>query len=147
MDERDGFLFYKSFYDVVKALPQRDQKRMLVAIIELGLTDTIDETLPTWMKATLIQIQATINAAQKRRKIGHENGKKGGAPRGNQNAAKKNNQLVDSKQPKEKEKENGKGNAKANTFSIRKGNNTSSGMASPNGGQPSDDDESDWEEP
>lgn len=141
--ERDGFLFYKSFYDVVKELPKRDQNRMLIAIIELGLTDTIDETLPIRMKAALIQIRASINAAQKKRDQARENGKKGGAPVGNQNASKKkdkNNQSVDLKQPKEKE--NRKGNAKANTFTIRKGYNTSSGMAILEGGQPSDD--SDW---
>lgn len=157
--ERDAFVFYRSFYDVVKMMPKRDQNRMLIAIIELGLTDTIDESLPIMMKASLIQIQASINAAQKRRKTAQENGKKGGAPKGNQNASKKNNQNNPSVEQKTtennlKEKENGKGNAKANTFSIRKGDNTSSGMAPLDEGQPSDDeeptvvfDEEGWEDP
>ena len=143
--ERDAFVFYKSFYDVVKMFPKRDQNRMLVAIIELGLTNTIDETLPLKMRAALRQMQESVNSAQKRREINQRNGKKGGAPKGNQNASKKNNQnnpSVESKTTENnlKEKENRKGNAKANTFTIRKGY-TSSDLASPDGGQSSDDDE------
>lgn len=157
--ERDAFVFYRSFYDVVKMFPKREQNRMLIAIIELGLTDTIDETLPLRMRAALRQMQESVNSAQKRREINQKNGKKGGAPKGNQNASKKNNQNNPSVEQKTtennlKEKENGKGNAKANTFSIRKGDNTSSGMAPLDEGQPSDDeeptvvfDEEGWEDP
>lgn len=156
MDEdsvKNGFVFYRSFLEIVLMFPKKDQGRMLRAVIELGLNGMIDENLPLAMKTALHQMQATFIATEKRREINSKNGKKGGAPKGNQNAKRKNGQ----KQPKTtennpettennlKDKENRKGNIKDNTFSIRKGNETSSGMAPLEEGQPSDDDKYPWE--
>lgn len=107
--ERKGFVFYTSFYEAITdkdvGLTKTEQLDLFIAISEYSLYGVIPE-LTGRSKAMWILIKPQLDANNNR----YENGKKGGAPTGNQNAKKttknnlkttKNNQ----KQPKEKEKE------------------------------------------
>lgn len=96
---RESFIFYKSFYDSIKELDPKDQVLIYNAIFELQFYGKETE-LNSVSKSIFKLIIPLLEANNKR----YENGKKGGAPKGNQNARKhkqettKNNQ----KQPKNK---------------------------------------------
>ena len=97
---RDSFIFYKSFYDSIKELDPKDQVLIYNAIFEFQFYGKEVE-LNSVSKSIFKLIIPLLEANNKR----YENGKKGGAPKGNQNARKykkeettKNNQ----KQPKNK---------------------------------------------
>ena len=138
--ERDSFVFYRSFYNVIQMLPKEENRiRMLLAVVKLGLEDVIDEDLPLEMRMALTQMQASIKGAKDRHDRAVENGKKGGAPKGNQNARKgKNNQ--------NNPNVNDNVNANANDNVNDNVNIVSSDMAIPDGGQSSDD-PIEWEDP
>lgn len=112
MDNRKGFVFYRSFYEAITdkdvGLTKTEQLDIFLAISEYCLFGVVPE-LTGRSKAMWILIKPQLDANNNR----YENGTKGGAPKGNQNAKKttknnlkttKNNQ----KQPKEKEKEKDK---------------------------------------
>ena len=87
---RDAFVFYRSFFNVASMLPtEEDQITMLLAIIRLGLEEEIDDSLPLEMKMALTQMAASIKGASDKHDRAVANGRKGGAPKGNKNAAKK----------------------------------------------------------
>ena len=97
---RESFIFYKSFYDSIKELDPKDQVLIYNAIFEHQFYGNEVE-LNNVSKSIFKLIIPLLEANNKR----YENGKKGGAPKGNQNARKykqeettKNNQ----KQPKNK---------------------------------------------
>jgi hypothetical protein len=118
-NERKGFVFYRSFYEAITdkdvGLTKTEQLDLFLAISEYCLFGVVPE-LTGRSKAMWILIKPQLDANNNR----YENGTKGGAPKGNQNAKKttekqpkttekqpkttKNNQ----KQPKEKEKEKDK---------------------------------------
>lgn len=130
--ERNSFLFYRSFYNIINMLPSEDdQNKMLRALVKLGLDDVIDDTLPLEMRMVLTQMQESIRGAKNRYDRAVENGKRGGAPRGNQNARKdKNNQNNPNVNVNDLVNINDKVNDK----------NTSSDSAPTDGSQSSDDD-------
>ncbi len=117
--ERKGFVFYTSFYEAITdkdvGLTKTEQLDLFIAISEYSLYGVIPE-LTGRSKAMWILIKPQLDANNNR----YENGKKGGAPKGNSNAKKttknnqkttKNNQKTTKnnlKQPKEKEKEKDK---------------------------------------
>lgn len=110
--ERKGFVFYTSFYEAITdkdvGLTKTEQLDLFIAISEYSLYGVIPE-LTGRSKAMWILIKPQLDANNNR----YENGKKGGAPKGNSNAKKttKNNQKTtknNQKQPKEKEKEKDK---------------------------------------
>lgn len=110
---RKGFIFYKSFYDSIKELDPKDQAQIYNAIFEYQFNNTIIE-LNGVCKSIFTLIIPQLDANNNR----YENGCKGGAPKGNQNARKNNqettekqpneNQKTTKKQPKEKDKEKDK---------------------------------------
>lgn len=90
--ERDSFVFYRSFKNAVCALPESMRLQMLMAILDYALDGK--EPPPDGVERAVLElIRPQLEANNKR----YENGKKGGAPKGNNNAAKgkkttKNNQ-------------------------------------------------------
>lgn len=111
--KRDGFIFYRSFYDAVKDLDAEEFKASVSAICEYALNDEIkEETALSRVILALVKPQIDKN---KERYI---NGCKGGAPKGNSNAKKttENNQEQpkttenNQKQPKDKDKVKDKDN-------------------------------------
>lgn len=103
---KDSFIFYNSFYYALKELPPEDKSLVLDAICEYALLDKpIDlEKLAPTAKIALILIEPQLKANNKR----YEDGFKGGAPKGNQNAKKKqpNNHRLKPKQPNDNENDN-----------------------------------------
>jgi hypothetical protein len=120
-EEITGFVFYKSFYEAVKQLQNAEDKCIIYqAICDYSFYD-IEPTLEGITAIIWTLIKPQIDANIKKR----NDGKKGGAPKGNSNAKKQpkttivdleNNHRLNEKQPKEKEnaKENAKEKANAN---------------------------------
>ena len=101
--ERESFVFYRSFYEGIKELPRDIQGEVLTAIMEYGLNGVTTENQKPITKAMFALIKPQLDANNQR----FENGKNGGAPKGNQNARKqpKNNQETTEKQPKSNQKQ------------------------------------------
>ena len=120
-EEITGFVFYKSFYEAVKQLQNAEDKCIIYqAICDYSFYD-IEPTLEGITAIIWTLIKPQIDANIKKR----NDGKKGGAPKGNSNAKKQpkttivdleNNHRLNEKQPKEKEnaKENDKDKENAN---------------------------------
>jgi Family of unknown function (DUF6291) len=105
---RDGFVFYRSFYESAKALSDEDKLEFYDAIFEFALNQNETKTKPL-VNAFINLVKPQIEANNRR----YENGKKGGRPSKNdakenlnETKAKPNNNLDETKaKPKEKEKE------------------------------------------
>ena len=93
---RESFIFYRSFYESIKELDPLDQVQIYNAIFEYEFYKKNNE-LKGVCKSIFTLIIPQLIANDKR----YENGKKGGAPKGNQNAKKqpKNNLETTEKQP------------------------------------------------
>lgn len=98
---RDSFIFYRSFYEAIREIPEENQLDVYNAIINYGLNQEEIE-LKGVSKAIFSLVKPNIEAATKRYDAQIENGKKGGAPKGNNNAKKqpKNNPKTTQEQPK-----------------------------------------------
>lgn len=80
---RDSFVFYRSYAEAMKEL-DTDQKSALLDAICMYALDCIEPEINGVVRALFALIKPQIDSNNVR----YENGKKGGAPRGNQNAAK-----------------------------------------------------------
>lgn len=81
--ERDSFVFYRSFKVAVYALPENMQLSIIKAILDYALDGK--EPSPDGVERAILElIRPQLEANNKR----YENGKKGGAPKGNKNAKK-----------------------------------------------------------
>ncbi|HET8838480.1 MAG TPA: DUF6291 domain-containing protein [Flavobacteriaceae bacterium] len=111
---RDGFIFYRSFYEGIKELPREIQGEVLTAIMEYGLNGATTESLKPVAKAIFTLIKPQIDANNKK----FENGSKGGRPSKKETEPKPNENQDETKQepkpenPKPKEKEKEKVNVK-----------------------------------
>ena len=127
--ERDGFVFYRSFYEGIKELPRDIQGDVLTAIMEYGLNGVTTDNLKPFAKAMFALIRPQIDANNQR----FANGKNGGRPKKTDD---ENNQTVTEQKPnnnqtetkpepkekvKEKEKEKVKEESKSNTPFIPQG--------------------------
>ena len=104
---RESFVFYNSFLEGIETLSTPEEKwEATKAILYYGLKD-IDKPPEGYAKIPYIMAKPQIEANNKR----YENGKKGGAPKGNKNAQKreKENQKITvgcfEKQPKNNQKQ------------------------------------------
>lgn len=98
---RDGFIFYRSFFEGIKELPRDIQGEVLTAIMEYGLNGETTENLKPVAKAMFALIKPQIDANNKK----YENGNKGGRPKKETEVKPNNNQSITKPKPKEKEKE------------------------------------------
>lgn len=90
---RESFIFYASFYEALKELPDDIRLKVFDAVCEFALSG-VEPALVGVEKAIFALIKPQISANHAR----YENGCKGGAPKGNQNA-RKNNQTETEEQP------------------------------------------------
>ncbi len=106
---RDSFIFYRSFYEAIKQLPESNQLELYNAIIEYSLNET-ELSVSTISNAFFTLVKPQIDANIRR----YKNGCKGGATKGNTNAKKqskttdkqpKNNLKTTYKQPKNNQKQ------------------------------------------
>ena len=100
--ERETFIFYRSFRDAFRALDKDVRLRMYEAVINYGL-DLIEPHFEGIEKVLWTLVRPQLEANNKR----FENGCKGGAPIGNQNARKqpKDNRETTKKQPRNNQKQ------------------------------------------
>ena len=106
-----GVVILPSYYEAIKDLPDSERILMYDAMVCYGLYGEVID-LPPILKSMFTLIKPNIDSSQNRHKASTENGKKGGAPEGNQNARKKqpennqtNNQTDNQDIEKEKEKD------------------------------------------
>ena len=114
-EEITGFVFYKSFYEAVKQLQNAEDKCIIYqAICDYSFYD-IEPTLDGVTAIIWTLIKPQIDANIKKR----NDGKRGGAPKGNSNAKKQpkttivdleNNHRLNQKQPKENDNDKEKDN-------------------------------------
>lgn len=111
--ERKGFIFYASFYEAIKELPNENQLKVYQAITNFALTGIEPNDLNGIEKAVFILIKPQIIANNKR----YENGCGGGRPKkdkeidkktkektnGFKNKKPKQNQDITKQKPKEKD--------------------------------------------
>lgn len=83
IQKKDGFIFYKSFYDSINALDESMHLEVYKALAEYGLTGEMGDDLSPIAKALLTAMIPTIDNANKRYVASVENGKKGGRPKKN----------------------------------------------------------------
>ncbi len=93
-----GVVIPPSFYEALQPLEPLDRLSVLEAVLEYGLYGAVPD-LPPLQSSLFKLMQPIIDSSQRRYAAAVENGKKGGAPKGNQNASKK-------KQPVEQPKIN-----------------------------------------
>lgn len=100
----ESFVFYRSFLEAAEKIPEKYQMHFIKSIIFYALDGAEPDfsTLPNAVKPlfemAMIGIKPNINASNRRREASIANGKKGGAPKGNQNAQKQ--QQNNLKQPR-----------------------------------------------
>jgi hypothetical protein len=108
---RDGFIFYRSFYDAIKDLPRDIQGEIYTAIMEYSLNGKETENLNPIARSLFALMKPQIDANNKR----FENGRKGGRPKSdnkpniNQVITKtkpSNNQNKTKVKPKDKDNDN-----------------------------------------
>ena len=102
--KRESFIFYKSFYESIKELDPLDQVQIYDAIFKYQF-EAEEIELEGICKSIFTLIIPQLEANNKR----YLNGLKGGAPKGNQNATKKqpkNNLELTKKQPNVNDNEN-----------------------------------------
>ena len=124
MKNRESFVIYKNWVDAINRLPEECQLEIYKSLMEYGLTGKMPDNVSTICSAMLVSFSVSLENSINRYLASIENGKKGGAPKGNQNARKKSvcleedndNQLValeedneeNEKQPNDLEKNNSK---------------------------------------
>lgn len=107
---RQGFYFYRTYLDAVRALPKDYQQPLMEAIFDYAL-DFKEPDFSNYPNAFIYEaVWANIKLSIKRGINGYLNGLGGGAPEGNNNASNdrkqpKNNPKTTKKQPTHKDKE------------------------------------------
>lgn len=98
----DGFVFLPSYYEAISNLPDAERLALYDALCMFGLYGEEPANLPPMAKGFFILIRPNIESSKARYKANTENGRKGGAPKGNKNAKKqpKNNPETTEIQPK-----------------------------------------------
>ena len=112
--KRESFIFYKSFYESIKELAPEEQAQIYNAIFEYQFENKVVE-LKGVCKSIFTLIIPQLDANNKR----YINGCKGGAPKGNKNATKKqpkNNQKTTKKQPNDNDNVNENDNENNNNI-------------------------------
>ena len=133
----DSFVIYRSYIETARKLPADKQLAFYNWLIDFALDgsepDFSEESPEMCFALDLVfgQIKESVTASIKRYETCVENGKRGGAPRGNQNA-KKNNPKQPEKQPRKQPENNlnKNDNVNDNSYSV-------SEVGVPNGPTPS----------
>lgn len=102
MKRNNSFIFYASYYDAIKNLPEEEQGNIYKILVEYAIAQKQPKKLSATAKACFILIKPFLDNSINKYNASVENGKKGGAPKGNANAKKqpKNNPETTQEQPK-----------------------------------------------
>lgn len=134
---RDGFVFYRSFFESFEDLSKKDKLILFDALCNYALNDIVPELTGT-TNAIFKLLKPQVDANNRR----YENGKKGGRPKANQTETKTkpNDKQTETKlKPKEKEKDKDKDKVKVKDKDKDK--QQDKGLGSSRGGGSSDGDE------
>ena len=119
----EKFTFFISFYEALKELPSEDFKKVIIAICEYAFYDK-EPDLPLNLIVPFRLIKPIIDKTLKISEIRAEQGRKGGAPVGNENASKKvdlsknkQNKQNQADKDKDKNKDKEKGVGKKDKYS------------------------------
>ena len=107
---RDGFVFYRSFFESFEDLSKKDKLTLFDALCNYALND-IEPELSGTTAAIFKLLKPQVDANNRR----YENGKKGGRPKGNQTETKtkpNDNQTITKTEPKDKDKDKDKDKVK-----------------------------------
>ena len=91
--ERDSFVFYKSFYEAIEALPSETQMKIVKIICDFAFKGIEPTGLKGIEKAVFSLIKPVLESNNKR----YVDGQKGGRPKTNSKINKKNHRLLNSK--------------------------------------------------
>ena len=80
MEQRESCVFYKSFYEAIKGIPQEEQLKLYNAIFEYVFENNEIQEIGI-AKSMFTLIKPNIDSANKRYISSVENGKKGGRPK------------------------------------------------------------------
>lgn len=111
--ERDYFTFYRSFQEAIEQCDEKDQLALYRAIVYYGL----DQKEPIFNNPLLRLAWTLIKPNLYANWVRYDNGRKGGAPKGNKNAL-RNNRETTEKQPKNNQKTSNKDKEKDKEIGI-----------------------------
>ena len=97
--ERDSIIFYKSFYEAIKNIPNEEQLKLYNAIFSYSFTETEPKIEEGIAKAMFILMKPNIDSANARYKASIENGKKGGRPKSETQEKPNNNPTITQEKP------------------------------------------------
>ena len=86
-DNINSVIILKTYWESIKEFPDEQQLLLWNCIFDYSFND-VEPELTGLTKSIWISIKPTIDSSMKRYKTSVENGKKGGAPKGNNNAKK-----------------------------------------------------------
>jgi hypothetical protein len=105
---KDSFVFYKSYRNVIDALPIEERLAMFYAIVDYGVEGIEPQISSVYLKAIFLSIKHNIDYSNERYRACVENGKHGGRPTKNNQRETKNNLRVFESETKEKSLDNQK---------------------------------------
>ena len=100
----DSFVFYKSFYEAIKSMPDEAEQAKAYKYICEYVFEEKEPRENNFARAMFYMVKVDIANANKRYNASVENGKKGGAPKGNQNAKKQPKNNLESTENQSKNK-------------------------------------------
>lgn len=99
----DTFIFYTEYRDKIELLDGEQTKQLILALIDYTEKGTEPEGLGSIVTVAFRFIRDDIDRAKSKYQAAVENGKKGGAPKGNKNAVKRDSTGLEEKQEVETE--------------------------------------------
>lgn len=76
---KDSFVFYRSFYEAIKKIPNECKMEVYEAIVKYSFEESVGELSPM-ADAMFTLIKPTLDSSQKRYEAKINNGKMGGRP-------------------------------------------------------------------
>lgn len=102
MDNKESFIFYRSFYEAIKTMPDDGEQAKAYKYIFEYVFEGKEPNERDFATAMFCMVKVNIDNANKRYLASVENGKKGGRPPKNKNLEKPNNNLdITYKEPKQ----------------------------------------------
>ena len=86
--EKNSFIFYRTYYDAIQKLPKAKRLGFFDALCKYALDDETPDFKDPTLDIMFGLMKGNLDSCDKRYLTSVENGKKGGAPKGNQNARK-----------------------------------------------------------
>lgn len=128
MDElkRGGFVFYYSYFEALEVLPEELKEQFFNGVMEYAFYGKEPDFNDLALKMAFKLVKGTMDSSNNRYDACVQNGKKGGAPKGNTNAKKKTTKETTREQAKNNQTFNQTNNLK--TTLMNKNMNTNMNM-------------------